>query len=84
MLDMKSIFFCFFLLKQPCCSLICLPQIGHVHIRHRSHDFATQPSHFVDIAGWQAELLPLNFAYNDVMHTVPILVERVLILIIER
>ena len=25
--------------KQPCCSLICLSQIGSVHICHRSHQF---------------------------------------------
>ena len=49
-----------FLLKQPCCSLICLPQIRPVRIRHRSHDFATQCSHFVDIAGWLAEMAPIE------------------------
>ena len=73
-------FSCLFLLKQPCCSLICLPQIRPVRIRHRSHDFATQCSHFVDIelGGW-LKWLPLNCGYNDVMHTAPILVERFLI-----
>ena len=83
-LDTRSIFLSF-LLKQPCCSLICLPQIRPVRIRHRSHDIATQCSHFMDIelGGW-LKWLPLNCGYNDVMHTAPILVERFLILIIER
>ena len=30
--------------------------IGPVLIRHRSHHFATQSSHFVDRAGWQAKM----------------------------
>ena len=32
-----------------------------VGIRHRSHHFATQSSHFVDRAGWQAKMASIEF-----------------------
>ena len=35
------------------CSTSCCLTMGPVRIRHRSHHFATQSSHFVDRAGWQ-------------------------------
>ena len=34
---------------------------GPVRIRHRSHHFATQPSHSVDLAGWQAKMAAIEF-----------------------
>ena len=49
--------------------------MGPVRMRHRSHHFATKPSHSVDRAGWHArkpKWLPLNFGYYDVMRTSPI------------
>ena len=39
---------------------------------HSFHDFATQSSHSVDLAGWQAKWLPLKSGYHDEMCTSPI------------
>ena len=36
-------------------------KIGTVRICHRSHHFATQSSHFVDRAGWQAKMASIEF-----------------------
>ena len=36
-------------------------QMGPVRIRHRSHHFAIQSSHFVDRAGWQAKMASTEF-----------------------
>ena len=41
-------------------------------IRHSSHDSATQSSHFVDRAGWQAKMASIDLCYHDVMLTGPI------------
>ena len=34
--------------------------MGPVRIRHSSHDFGWQSSHFVDLAGWQAKLASIE------------------------
>ena len=36
-------------------------QYGGCVVRHRSHHFATQSSHFVDRAGWQAKMASIEF-----------------------
>ena len=48
--------------------------MGPVRICHRSHHFATQSSHYVDRAGWQAKMASIEFWMHDVMRTAPILV----------
>ena len=35
-------------------------KMGPVRIRHSSHDFATQSSHSVDLAGWQAKMASIE------------------------
>ena len=35
--------------------------MGLVRLRHSSHEIATQPSHFVDRAGWQAKMASVDF-----------------------
>ena len=34
--------------------------MGPVRVRHSSHHFATQPSHSVDLAGWQAKMASIE------------------------
>ena len=45
---------------------------GPVWRRHSSHEFATQSSHSVDLAGWQANMASIEFGYHDVMRMGPI------------
>ena len=42
-----------------------------VHVRHSTHNFASQSSHSVELVGKQ-RMLPLNFGYYDAMPTGPI------------
>ena len=46
--------------------------MGPERIHHSSHHFATQSSHSVDRAGWQAKMASIEFGYHDVMRTSPI------------
>ena len=46
--------------------------MGPVRIRHCSYDFATQCSHSVDLAGWQAKMVSIEFGYHVVIRTSPI------------
>ena len=39
-----------------------IPTIGPAHIHHRSPHFATQFSHVVDRAGWQAKMASIEFS----------------------
>ena len=41
--------------------LLVLLKTGPVPTRHRSHHFATQSSHSVDRAGWQAKMASIEF-----------------------
>ena len=53
---------------------MCLgSRLKPVRIRHRSHHFATQCSHFVDRAGWQAKMASIEFCIlYGIMRMVPI------------
>ena len=43
-----------------------------VRIRRSSHGFGWQPSHSVDLAGWQAKMASIDIGYHDLMRTSPI------------
>ena len=51
------------IIAQVCChSVRCAKSsMGPVRIHHHSHHFATQSSHFVDRAGWQAKMASIEF-----------------------
>ena len=38
-------------------------QMGPVRIRHSSRDFATQASHSMDLAGWQAKMASIEISH---------------------
>ena len=46
--------------------------MGAVRIRHSIREFATQPVILWILLGGTTKWLPLNFGFNDVMHTAPI------------
>ena len=46
--------------------------MGAVRIRHSIREFATQPVILWILLGGKPKWLPLNFGFNDVMRTAPI------------
>ena len=60
-------------------NVLFFPVMGPVRIRHCSRHFATQSSHFVDRAGWQAKMasielwIPRRYAHSPHSHQTMVL-----------
>ena len=82
-LDTRSIFFSFLINNPVVLSFVCHKLGLRTFVIVHTILPPTAVILWIELGGW-LKWLPLNFGYNDVMHTAPILVERFLILITER